>query len=218
MNPISFFLKKQFEIEDKIQHLLKDIQDMVLRHQNAFEAYLEDDWDKFENSQKELIRLEKELDQVGHQIQMSLLREALMPDSRDDLLNLLTKLDEIPSKLKHKLADMGLENPSLPDELTPNFKNMLQYTRQSLDALTHAVDCLFSNLRSVRLYVEEVSRQESEVDRYEKELLKDVFENQNLDLARQYQLKTIIKELGSISNLAEDVGDAVLIIASKLGT
>ncbi|MEC7131370.1 MAG: DUF47 family protein, partial [SAR324 cluster bacterium] len=64
----------------------------------------------------------------------------------------------------------------------------------------------------------EVSRQESEVDRYEKELLKDVFENQNLDLARQYQLKTIIKELGSISNLAEDVGDAVLIIASKLGT
>ena len=69
-----------------------------------------------------------------------------------------------------------------------------------------------------RLYVEEVSRQESEVDRYEKELLKDVFENQNLDLARQYQLKTIIKELGSISNLAEDVGDAVLIIASKLGT
>ncbi|NBR19711.1 MAG: DUF47 family protein, partial [Proteobacteria bacterium] len=73
-------------------------------------------------------------------------------------------------------------------------------------------------LRSVRLYVEEVSRQESEVDRYEKKLLKNVFENQNLDLARQYQLKTIIKELGSISNLAEDVGDAVLIIASKLGT
>ena len=47
MNPISFFLKKQFEIEDKIQHLLKDIQDMVLRHQNAFEAYLEEDWEKF---------------------------------------------------------------------------------------------------------------------------------------------------------------------------
>ncbi len=74
MNPISFFLKKQFEIEDKIQYLLKDIQDMVLCYQNAFEAYLEDDWDRFEASQKELIRLEKELDQVGHQIQMSLLR------------------------------------------------------------------------------------------------------------------------------------------------
>jgi len=217
MNPISFFLKKQFEIEDKIQHLLKDIQDMVLCHQNAFEAYLENDLEQFKKNQNELQRLEKELDQVGHQIQMSLLREALMPDSRDDLLNLLTKLDEIPSKLKHQLADMGLEKPSLPDELNPHFKNMLQHTRQSLDALTHAVDCLFSNLRSVRLYVEEISRQESEVDRYEKELLKKVFENQHLDLAEQYQLKTIIKDLGSISNLAEDVGDSTLIIASKLG-
>ena len=86
MNPINFFLKKQYEIEEKIHRLLKHLQDMVLLHQKAFEAYLEKRWDVFENTQQELGRLEKELDLLGHQIQMSLLRESLMPDSRDDLL------------------------------------------------------------------------------------------------------------------------------------
>ena len=37
----------------------------------------------------------------------------------------------------------------------------------------------------------------------------------NLELARQYQLKGILKQLGEVTNLAEDVADAVLILATK---
>ena len=215
MNPISFFLKKQYEIEEKIHRLLKHLQDMVLLHQKAFEAYLEKRWDVFENTQQELGQLEKELDLLGHQIQMSLLRESLMPDSRDDLLKLLTKLDQIPSRLKHLLADIGLEKPVIPEEHGNPIRKLLFHTREAVDALAHAVDSLFSDLRSIRQFVEETARQESEVDRYERELLQLIFNNQELDLGRQYQLKYIVKELGGISNLAEDVADAVLIIASK---
>ena len=91
--------------------------------------------------------------------------------------------DEIPSKLKHQLADMGLEKPSLPED-DANFKNMLQYTVNLLMP-TMPWTVSFPTLIGQTL-CQEVSRQESEVDRYEKELLKDVFENQNLDLARQY--------------------------------
>jgi uncharacterized protein Yka (UPF0111/DUF47 family) len=63
--------------------------------------------------------------------------------------------------------------------------------------------------------VEEVGRQESEVDQVERQLLEMVFSNQELELARQYQLKGILKALGGVTNLAEDVADAVLILATK---
>jgi uncharacterized protein Yka (UPF0111/DUF47 family) len=63
--------------------------------------------------------------------------------------------------------------------------------------------------------VEEVSRQESEVDKVEYKLLREVFENEKFDLARQYQLKGILKQLGAVTNLAEDVADTVLILATK---
>ena len=57
--------------------------------------------------------------------------------------------------------------------------------------------------------------QESEVDKVEYKLLRTVFENDKFELARQYQLKGILKQLGAVTNLAEDVADAVLILATK---
>ena len=70
-------------------------------------------------------------------------------------------------------------------------------------------------MRAVRQHVEEVGRQESEVDKVEYKLLREVFENEKFDLARQYQLKGILKQLGAVTNLAEDVADTVLILATK---
>ena len=70
----------------------------------------------------------------------------------------------------------------------------------------------------MRQHVEEVSRQESEVDKIEYKMLQMVFENKNYELAMQYQMKGILKQIGRVTNLAEDVADAVLILATKHST
>ncbi len=146
---------------------------------------------------------------------MALLHESLMPDSRDDLLWLLTKLDKVPSRFKHSLADLALEKPEIPEDFHAPLRKMLLYTHNAVQVLAHVTDALFSDLRAVRQHVEEVGRQESEVDQVERQLLEMVFSNQELELARQYQLKGILKALGGVTNLAEDVADAVLILATK---
>jgi uncharacterized protein Yka (UPF0111/DUF47 family) len=56
------------------------------------------------------------------------------------------------------------------------------------------------------------------VDKIEYKLLQSVFENKKFELARKYQLKGILKQLGAVTNLAEDVADAVLILATKHST
>ena len=66
--------------------------------------------------------------------------------------------------------------------------------------------------------MEEVGRQESEVDQIEYKLLKEIFKNDKFELSRQYQLKGILKQLGAVTNLAEDVADAVLILSTKHST
>ncbi len=164
------------------------------------------------------MRLKKKLDELGHQIQMTLLHESLMPNSRDDLLWFLTKLDKVPSSFKHSLGDILLEKPEIPEGLHSSMKNMLIHTHLAVQALAHATDSLFSDLRSVRQHVEEVSRQESEVDKIEYKMLQMVFENKNYELAMQYQMKGILKQIGRVTNLAEDVADAVLILATKHST
>ncbi|MBC8259534.1 MAG: DUF47 family protein [SAR324 cluster bacterium] len=218
MNPLNLFFKKQYAVEEKIQRLLRYLEDMSLLYQGAYEAYLDGNNEEFAQRNEDLNKIEKELDDLGLQIQMTLMRESLMPDSRDDLLWFLTKLDKVPSSFKHSLGAMALEKPEIPQDFREPLKKMLAHTNDAVKALAHATDSLFTDLRAVRQHVEEVGRQESEVDLVEYKLLKAVFENESFELARQYQLKGILKQLGAVTNLAEDVADAVLILATKHAT
>ena len=218
MNPLSLLFKKQYAVEEKVQRLLRLLVDMAHLYQAAYESYFEGSLEEFYQRNQELGQIEKQLDELGHQIQMTLLHESLMPNSRDDLLWFLTKLDKVPSSFKHSLVDILFEKPEIPEDLHSAMKNMLIHTYLAVQALAHATDSLFSDLRAVRQHVEEVSRQESEVDKIEYKLLQVVFENNNYELAIKYQLKGILKQIGRVTNLAEDVADTVLILATKHST
>ena len=218
MNPLSLFFKKQYAVEEKIQRLLRYLEDMGHLYQGAYKAFLDGRVEDLTQGNTELGKIEKELDDLGRQIQMSLLHESLMPDSRDDLLWFLTKMDKVPSSFKHSLSDIVLEKPEIPEGFHLPLKEMLGHTHDAVRALANATDALFSDLRAVRQHVEEVGRQESMVDKIEYKLLQSVFEDEKFELARKYQLKGILKQLGAITNLSEDVADAVLILATKHST
>ena len=218
MNPLSIFFKKQYVVEEKIQRLLRYLEDMAHLYQETYKGFLDGRVEDLTQGNTELGKIEKELDDLGRQIQMSLLHESLMPDSRDDLLWFLTKMDKVPSSFKHSLSDIVLEKPEIPEDFHLPLKDMLGHTHDAVKALANATDALFSDLRAVRQHVEEVGRQESMVDKIEYKLLQSVFEDEKFELARKYQLKGILKQLGAITNLAEDVADAVLILATKHST
>jgi len=215
VNPLSLFFKKQLVVEEKIQRLLRYLEDMSHIYKETYESFLDGRLDELIQGNEELSKIEKELDDLGYQIQMSLLRESLMPDSRDDLLWFLTKLDKVPSSFKHSLCDIVLEKPEIPKDFHFSIKNLLIHTHDAVQALASGTDALFSDLRAVRQHVEEVGRQESMVDKIEYKLLQSVFENEKYELVKKYQLKSILKQLGSITNLAEDVADTVLILSTK---
>ena len=218
MNPLSIFFKKQYVVEEKIQRLLRYLEDMAHLYQETYKGFLDGRVEDLTQGNTELGKIEKELDDLGRQIQMSLLHESLMPDSRDDLLWFLTKMDKVPSSFKHSLSDIVLEKPEIPEDFHLPLKDMLGHTHGAVKALANATDALFSDLRAVRQHVEEVGRQESMVDKIEYKLLQSVFEDEKFELARKYQLKGILKQLGAVTNLAEDVADAVLILATKHST
>ena len=136
MNPLSLLFKKQYAVEEKVQRLLRFLGDIAHLYQVAYEAYLEGSIEEFYQRNQELGEIEKKLDELGHQIQMTLLHESLMPNARDDLLWFLTKLDKVPSSFKHSLGDILLEKPEIPEELHSSMKNMLIHTPVSYTHLT----------------------------------------------------------------------------------
>ena len=81
-----------------------------------------------------------------------------MPDSRDDVLRLLTRLDRIPGQCSHSLKELLLELPPLPNDFRASLLLLPHKTHSCLRALSATVDSLFSNLCSVPRHAEEVAR------------------------------------------------------------
>ena len=107
MNPLSLFFKKQYAVEKKIQRLLRYLEDMGQLYLGSYEAYLDGSYDDFVQHNEDLNKIEKEMDDLGLQIQMTLMRQSFMPDSRDELLWFLTKLDKVTSRFKHSLGEIA---------------------------------------------------------------------------------------------------------------
>ncbi|MFZ8905317.1 MAG: DUF47 family protein, partial [bacterium] len=84
MLTLSLFRKQQ-QVEDLIRFLLRNLEDLALHHREALTAYLDGNLAECEQRAQEVDRLESELDDLQRKIQQLLLREALMPDSRDDV-------------------------------------------------------------------------------------------------------------------------------------
>ncbi|GIT04465.1 MAG: hypothetical protein CM1200mP28_17240 [Deltaproteobacteria bacterium] len=113
----------------------------------------------FSQRNHELGEIEKKLDELGRQIQMTLLRESLMPNSRDDLLGFFKpKLDKVPRVLNILLEIFFSKNPG--NSRRASFiheKHAHTYTFSST-GFGACNGFTFSDLRSVRQHVEEVSR------------------------------------------------------------
>ena len=59
MNPLSLLFKKQYGVEEKVQRLLRLLEDMVHLYQAAYEAYLEGSTEEFYQRNQELGEIEK---------------------------------------------------------------------------------------------------------------------------------------------------------------
>jgi len=65
MNPLSLFFKKQYAIEEKIQRLLRYLEDLAQLYQAAYESYLDGSFEDLVQGNEELGKIEKELDDLG---------------------------------------------------------------------------------------------------------------------------------------------------------
>ena len=71
MNPLSLFFKKQYAVEEKIQRLLRYLEDMAHLYQETYKGFLDGRVEDLTQGNTELGKIEKELDDLGRQIQMS---------------------------------------------------------------------------------------------------------------------------------------------------
>ncbi|KUK81870.1 MAG: Uncharacterized protein XD96_1012, partial [Petrotoga mobilis] len=87
--------------------------------------------------------------------------------------------------------------------------------KKTYKSLKKSIENVFENIEKSSEYIQKVELHEHEEDVLEKDLIRRLFEIDNLELSEKLQLKDLFLQIGDIADRAEDASDKLEIIVLK---
>lgn len=207
-----------FRNEKKIEQMIFDYFNRVEECMAAFEkgmcAHLTDGAGECMDGIDPTHALESKADDLRRDIEMLLYGQALLPESRGDILGMLETYDTVPNAAETVLAILETERIVVPELFKPDFRALLECNIQAYRLLRKTAEALFSNPKQTGYVQKEVDIKESESDRIERRLITSIFDS-DLEKADKILLKDVVVAMGNISDRCENASDRIGIIAIK---
>ncbi len=215
MGLFDVFFKKQRQIESKVLEYLEVWEECLRLFQRAMDQFLDHGADKdFDFLVEQTHKRESHADDLRRKIEFRMYEEALLPESRGDILGFLEALDTIPNRLETILFIISLEKVTLVPEYVDDIGRLLKASYEGAEALLEIARGVFKKDRDLRAQVLIIDEKESACDRIERDLIRKIFAS-DLDGFRKISLRDLILKIGDITDMAENIADRITIMSYK---
>lgn len=169
----------------------------------------------FEVMVEEVSESEHDADNIRKQIEHKMFQQSLLPETREDLLNIIEEMDNIPDLCERTLYmivdQQFLPIPSISKDLIELIKIGIECFKYTLDS---AHDYL-GKMQHTDSLLQKVNDYEHIGDKLERKMIKLIFSNQNLTTGEKLIQKEIVKEIGNICNKSKHTAQRIIIASIK---
>jgi predicted phosphate transport protein (TIGR00153 family) len=211
---VLFPFGKTKALEAQVDQFLDTIIKGTLCMREAITSYLSGDDEDFKSRLEALRDYEHLADDLRKSTETTLYTYSLIPESSADVMALLDNLDDVIDCAKHIVEEFDVQVPDVEVGFLDQFAAL---TSKSVHAVEHVVDaarCFFRDESRLRDCVTKVEFYEKEADHAGLRLKKMIYES-DLDLSRKHHLRYFADALESLSDIAEEVSDHLLISSIK---
>jgi predicted phosphate transport protein (TIGR00153 family) len=205
----------QRQIQVELDDYLDNLNAIALDMRRAIGAYLNHDMGEFSRLFARINELEHHLDTLRRDIEAEIYGRKLLPDTRGDILGLLENLDKIPNRMQAITREIKLEKVQIPEILEQSLTKLADRGVEIVQVLVRTIRAFLNSPNDVKKGVKQLSDHEHEGDVIEQQAVALTFEDTSLELAQKLQLQRLIERLGSICDMAEDMGDRIMISSLK---
>jgi len=139
---------------------------------------------------------------------------AFMPTNREDYVVLVALVDGIANQAQSTGNLLVLTLPPVPDFLRQGLRDLCRGAVNIFDVLTSVFSCLNADISRVADRAREVSRLESESDRLEWDLIREITDS-DCDRALKRDLREIVQDIGKLADLTEDAASRLKLMLIK---
>ena len=207
----------------------KAINKLILRHvesvwrclqlaRETVKGYLNDSLDESKSLALKVDKCETEADSILREIMSRLYSGAYLPSLRSDIFHLIQYLDSVANAAEACCDFFLAQRPDIPDDMKLRFQSIMEKTIASCAPLGESVSSFFKNedIETIRERAKEVGIMESDVDKEEWDLTRDIFKT-DLEYGHKIHLKQCLEGIVTISDRAEDTSDQLQLIIIKGG-
>ncbi len=202
------------ELEGQIDEFLDKVSEGGLVFRAGLDGYLDEKWDVAGEKLEQISVLERRCDALRRSIETTLYTEMLIPESRSDVLQLLSDIDDLLDGFKHSLMGIVVERPDVPPQYRDPLRELGEQVIEASEYTVRAARAFFRDAPTIRDHVHKIGFFEEESDRAALRLNREVFAS-DLPLAHKMHLRDAIRFIAEIADNAEDCGDRMTIFAIK---
>lgn len=170
------------------------------------------DYSQLEIMASKVSQLEKTCDASLRKM-IDSLNATLLPGTRRELIDIATLCDEVANNCQNTALMMVYQNFRFPVEFSEDLMRIMELTGKQMTLLMNAVSKLyteFGKLLKDHSILDEIRAVETEVDDIEEKLIKITY-SMDIGLAEKMQMAKFLNKVADVSDIIEDVSDAIQI-------
>jgi len=210
-----FLFKKEQQLESLITQYLENLTRTQEHFVKAMDTCLDQGLcGEFAFLIEQTHKFESKADEIKEDINVLMYSRALIPESREDIMNLLEQVECIPRIFELILHLIRSQKLKLPEFIMLDVKDLIRISVESCDLMVKQIDLMLNNRQGIRALMSTIDHNESHCDHIERSLMIKVFES-NIDRIDKLQLKELIIAMGEISDQADRISKRVNILNLK---
>lgn len=206
---------KNRRVREEIEHYLAIVSEAMECFRTGVDHYLQNGLDAhFARIVDQTHQKESEADDVRRAIELELYEKSLLPDSREDILLLLERLDLIPNQAEEVLRDVLIQQVVLPASVHDRVSELMVLGCQACQLVDQAVRDALTKATEVSDLTRRISEAETLGDHMEQQIVADIFRGKE-GTARKILFREVVEGIGAVCDLAQDVAYFLTIFAVK---
>lgn len=212
----NFFFRRQRVVEKRLVEYLNHWWECMECFQKGMCAYLANGLgEELDFYYARVDKEESKGDELRRGIEVELFSQALLPESRGDILRVLEELDLVINRAESTIRQLVVERLEVEIWMIPGLSHLTELTVEACRILhLMASHLMRGEDEPVGELVLQVDKAESRCDHVGEDLLGGVFAS-DLDLSRKLQLKDFVRRICTISDFAESAADRMHIVSVK---
>jgi hypothetical protein len=212
---MSLFFRREKQVREQIQQYFEAADEALSEFEVALRCFLRaGDCDEFQDCTERVHAAESLADDIRHEIEKTLYSRSLLPEARGDLLGLLEHFDKMPNLAETITFMCETRQVTVPERFREQMVELLVINMEAYHLVRETTERLFVDPKSVGEAVDPVDIKESESDRLERSMTREIFSS-DMSQAQMILLRELVQRVGDISDSAENVARRLEIIALK---